>query len=257
MSLINESLKNITLKELCILVILLYLVYYILNSFTNFHLSSTAIYIFIIFYFLFRLRNSLGDLKRDFSEVFSAGILRYCLLVVVLNIFFSYGMLYLSNYILSVFPALDFLVEFHLSSAYLTNSLAFVGGLAASIFVSPVSEELIFRGVILNRLRMFLPTTVAVLVASLLFATLHTYGAIISAFVFGLCMAILYLKTGNLFVAVFAHFLNNLLAEAIVIADTSNLLFTNGGVMLCVSVLAAVSAVLILTSIVRELNSIK
>lgn len=257
MSSINEQLKNITLKELCIVIIFVYLFYYIVNNFTGFQFSSSVIYIFIIAYFLFRLRNSFHDFRRDLLNVFSKDILKYSLIVVLLNIFFSYGMLYLSDFILYVFPSLNFLLEFHLSSLHLSNSLVLTGGLLASILISPISEELIFRGVILNRLKIFLPATFAILVSSLLFAALHTYGAIISAFVFAMCMAILYIKTDNIFVPIFAHFLNNLLAEGIFIVDSQNLLFTNDLIMISVSILAVVSAVLIITSLILELNKVK
>ena len=166
-------------------------------------------------------------------------------------------MLYLSTFLLSVFPSMDFLVEFHISSSYLNNSLIVVGGFISSVLISPISEELIFRGVILNRARIFLPTTIAVLVSALIFASLHPYGAIISAFIFGMCMAILYLKTNNILVPIFTHFLNNLFAELIVSLDGQNLLFTNDIVMSCVSILAIVSAFLIISSLIRELNNLK
>ena len=257
MSSINENIKNITLKELCIVIIVLYLIYYVFNNFTIFHFKSTFIYIFIIAYFAFRLRKSFSDFKNDFLKVFSKDILKYVVLIVFLNIFFSYGMLYLSKWLLSVFPSLNYIVAFHLSSIYVNNSLTYIGGFAAVILVSPISEELIFRGVILNRVKLFLPITVAVLVSALIFACLHTYGAIISAFVFGLCMAILYLKTENIFVAIFAHFLNNLFAESIVHLDAGNVLFTNGSVMIAVSVLAVISAILIFASLSKELNNLK
>lgn len=257
MSLINQSIKNISLKELCILIILLYLLYQVLNTFLNIHFSSTAIYILIICYFLFKLRNSLSDFKKDFSAVFSIDILKSVILVVVLNIFFSYGMLYLSDFILKAVPSLNFLVEFHVSSLYLNNTLAFIGGFIASVLISPISEELIFRGVILNRLKESLPVVIAILMTSLLFAALHTYGSIISAFVFGMCMSILYLKTENIFVAIFAHFLNNLIAESIVVVDGQNLLFSDTILMFIVSLLAIISAILIIKSIIGELNKIK
>ncbi|MEE1134867.1 MAG: CPBP family intramembrane glutamic endopeptidase, partial [Methanobrevibacter sp.] len=68
----------------------------------------------------------------------------------------------------------------------------------ATIVVSPISEELIFRGVFLNRLKLIVPTTFAVLISSLLFASLHGFGSIFSAFIFAVCVAILYLKTDNI-----------------------------------------------------------
>lgn len=257
MSLINDTLKNISLKELCILIILVYALFYILDLVNILSFNSTFFYVLIIFYFIFKLRNSFLDFKKEFLKVFSKDIFRYILIVVVLNIFLSYGMLYLSDFILKVFPNLNLLVGFHLSSLDLNNSLIYAGSLIVTVVISPISEELIFRGVLLNRLRLFCPTTFAIMGSSLLFAALHPYGSIISAFIFAVCMAILYLKTENIMVTLFAHFLNNLLAESIVIVDSHNLLFSNGLIISLVSILSVISAVLIMSSIIKELNNIK
>ena len=257
MSLFNEKIKTITLKELLSLIIILFLVQFLINSLNIVNISSTWIYVCIIIYFVYMLRDCFSSFKDDFIGVFSKDLLKYIFIVVLLNITMSYGFLYLSNFILNAFPALDFLVNFHLSSIYLNNSLIAVGSFIATVFISPISEELIFRGVLLNRSKLVLPTLISVLVTSLLFASMHPFGSIISAFIFAICMAILYLKTDNIMVPIFAHFLNNLLAESIVIADTANVLFTNNLVVFIVSILAIVSFALIIKSVFEELNKIK
>ena len=90
-----------------------------------------------------------------------------------------------------------------------------------------------------------------------MFAAMHSYGSITAAFIFAICMAILYVKTDNIAVPIFAHFLNNFLAESIVILDTNNVLFTNSLVIYGVSFLAIVSAILIVASIFDEWNNLK
>ena len=124
----------------------------------------------------------------------------------------------------------------------------------STIVVSPIAEELIFRGSFLNRLQLVVPTTFAVLISSLIFASLHTFGSLTSAFIFGVCMAVLYLKTENIIVPIFAHFLNNLLAELIRIIDCNNLLFTSSSVMEVMSILAIISFLAICYWIVSELK---
>lgn len=151
-------------------------------------------------------------------------------------------MLYLSDFILGIVPS------FNLFNSFLTGSLM------ATIFISPISEELIFRGVFLNRLQLALPVVFAVLISSLLFAALHSFGSIFSAFIFGICIAILYLKTDNIFVAIFAHFFNNLIAEIIVFFDSDKVLFTDGMAVSVMSVLAIVSFVILLVFIIRKLK---
>lgn len=245
MSLFNDKLKKITLKELLSLIIILFLINYSFNLLNIVHIDSSWIYIFVIIYFMFKLRNEFFTIKSDIIEIFSNDMLKSILAIVVLNIFFSYGMLYLSNSILDVSQSIN-----------LTNSFL-TGGLLATIIISPISEELIFRGVFLNRLRLIVPTLFAVLISSLLFAALHSFGSIFSAFIFAICIAILYLKTDNIFVPILAHFLNNLLAELIVLIDVDKILFTDSIVVMMMSILAIVSFVLILRFIVKELNTIK
>lgn len=242
MSLFNEKLKKITLKELLSLIIVLFIIQYLINKLNIVQVDSYWIYIFIIFYFIFKLKSEFSSIKVDVFEVFSLNILKMILAVVILNIFFSYGMLYLSNYILDIVPS------FNLFNSFLTGSLI------ATIFISPISEELIFRGVFLNRLQLIVPAVFAVLISSLLFAALHSFGSIFSAFIFGICIAILYLKTDNIFVVIFAHFLNNLFAEIIVVMDPNKILFTNSWVMMIMSILAVVSFVIILIFIIGQLK---
>ena len=244
MSLFNDKLKKITLKELLSLIIILFVIQYLINALNIVHIDSFWIYIFIIFYFIFKLRAEIFSIKDDMLEAFSPDILKTVLVVVILNIFFSYGMLYLSNSIL------DFVPSVNLFNSFLTGSLI------ATIFISPISEELIFRGVFLNRLQLAVPVVFAVLISSLLFAALHSFGSIFSAFIFGVCIAILYLKTDNIFVPIFAHFLNNLFAEIIVVMDPNKILFTNISVVLVMSILAIVSFVIILIFIIGNLKNL-
>lgn len=256
MSLISETLKNISLKELCIVIISLFVIFNVLSYLNLVPFNSTLMYVAIIAYFIFKLRNSFSDLRNDLSEVFSKDSIKSILLVVVLNIFLSYGFLYLGNFLVVTFPSLKFLVNIPISSIYLNNSLSLAFGFIAIVVVSPISEELIFRGVMLNRLRFYVPTSYAILMTSLLFASLHSFGSVTSAFIFATCMAILYLKTDNIFIPIFAHFLNNLLAESIVAIDSQNLLFTNSGVIYSISILAIISFAVILISIFREWSNI-
>ncbi|MCR5027475.1 MAG: CPBP family intramembrane metalloprotease [Methanobrevibacter sp.] len=132
------------------------------------------------------------------------------------------------------------------------NSLIGVGSIFSTIIISPISEELLFRGVFLNRLKLVVPTSFAIAITSILFGSIHSYGSIISAFVFGVCMCIVYLKTENIMVCIFAHFLNNLLAELLYHIDYGKLIFTNSIFIVLFSILAIVSFYLIVISIRQE-----
>lgn len=250
MSLFNEKLANIPLKEVLILIIVLFLIQYFLNALNIVHIDSVAVYILIIFYFIFKLRDNLPD-KKELIEVFSLDLFKYVLFIVILNIFISYGFLYLSDAILNAFPSFNFISGFDVS-----NSIWGLG-LISTIVISPISEELIFRGVFINRLKLIVPPVFAILISSLFFASLHSYGSITSAFIFAVCMAILYIRTENIFVPIFAHFLNNLFAEMILFIDYNHVLFNNGNVVMIVSLIAIISFVIISRSIIKEVNSIK
>lgn len=249
MSLFNEKLKHISLKELLSFIIFLFLLQYLLNISKIIYLDPVWIYLLVIFYFIFRLKGNFPS-ESDYAMIFNENVLKQVFLIVVLNVFLSYGFLYLSDYLLALFPSLN-----SLPADMLFNSIVGLN-LLGTIFVSPISEELIFRGVFLNRLQLIVPSLFAVLISSLFFASLHSFGSITSAFIFGLSMAVLYLKTDNVMVPIFAHFLNNLIAEIIVNVDTGKILFTNPSVVMIMSLLALASFVMISFLIADELKNI-
>jgi uncharacterized protein len=82
--------------------------------------------------------------------------------------------------------------------------------IVAVLIVAPITEEFIFRGIILHRWAVKWGVTPALLMSSLLFGALHSN--LVGLFVFGLIMALLYLKTRTLFVPIACHALNNFLA---------------------------------------------
>ena len=50
------------------------------------------------------------------------------------------------------------------------------------------------------------------IISSFLFGIGHDFGGITSAFLFGICMCILYLKTDNILIPMSVHFINNVVA---------------------------------------------
>ena len=253
MSSFNEKIKNIPVIQFLIVIILLYVIWYVVNRFLI-PVSGNVVYVFLIFYFIFKLRNDFSDFKSDFFNMFSDISLGYVVLIVVLNVFFSYGMLYLSGFLLDNFSFVGHIFNLGASSKSLLGGVASVIGI---VVISPISEELIFRGVIYNKLKIIVPVSFAVVISSLFFAMLHPYGSIISAFVFALCMLLIYCKTENITVVIFAHFLNNLIAESISHIDSANILFTDALLVDAVSVMAVISAVIIIFLIHREWNTFK
>lgn len=72
--------------------------------------------------------------------------------------------------------------------------------------LAPVTEEILMRGFALNGLKRTYGSGTALLVSSLLFALLHfNMVQTLSAFICGLILGILYLRTGSLFCCMIAH----------------------------------------------------
>ena len=82
-------------------------------------------------------------------------------------------------------------------------------------------EEFLYRGVILRALMRF-GTGFAILTSSLLFALMHgNLSQIIFAFPLGLLFAILVVRTGNLWITIVVHFLNNFLSSLYLIVSAT------------------------------------
>ena len=247
MSSLNDSLKKITILQ--VLIVLLALMgIVILFGFFGYSISEDWIYVGIILYFIYRLRFFGEEFKQDFKNIFSKISPRSLITIVLVNVFFSYGMLYLSIFAINNIPGLQSLITMPIA----VNSLVGIGSVISTVLVSPICEELLFRGVFLNRLKLLVPTSFAIAITSILFGALHSYGSVISACIFGVCMCIIYLKTENILTCILAHFINNLLAELIVHVDSGNLIFTNDIFIVLFSILAIVSLYLIVISIRQE-----
>ena len=78
------------------------------------------------------------------------------------------------------------------------------------VVVAPITEEILFRGILLHRWTAKWGITGALLLTSLVFGILHAN--LVGLSVFGLMMALLYLKTRTLIVPIICHALNNLVA---------------------------------------------
>lgn len=127
-----------------------------------------------------------------------------------------------------------------------TNTAFFAGGmlfeLLGSGFVIPIVEELLFRGIVYKRLRIWMGWQKALVFSALFFGLIHmnlvqfVYAGLLGAF-----LALLLEKTGKLYMAVLAHMTANVIA--IVRAETNWLSFlyqmTPQGILFTCVLLAA------------------
>lgn len=80
------------------------------------------------------------------------------------------------------------------------------------VLVAPVVEELLFRGTLLQKLRVKYGNVAGILISSALFSLIHMNSGMIGHFTIGIFLSIFYLKTQNIWVPIICHALNNLVA---------------------------------------------
>ncbi len=92
--------------------------------------------------------------------------------------------------------------------------------LVAIVVVAPITEEFVFRGVLLHRWAAKWGVQPAIVLSSLVFGLLHAN--IVGLTIFGAIVALVYLKTGSLWVAIACHACNNALAVTFSLLSGSN-----------------------------------
>ncbi|RFT63568.1 CPBP family intramembrane metalloprotease [Bacillus clarus] len=135
------------------------------------------------------------------------------LLATAMGMIFSVGISHIQFYILAhTFPS--FLVStlegtsaIDMSSTY-TKIFSFI---SACIF-APIVEEVIFRGFFLQRMAFKWGIKRAVIVSSLIFGFGHF--DVIGAFMFGVIMCLIYIKTKNIWMNIAVHAVNNFIATS-------------------------------------------
>lgn len=84
-----------------------------------------------------------------------------------------------------------------------------------TVVLLPVMEEIFFRGLIFNGLVHKYNFWIAILASSALFAFVHTFTDLkhfMGVFLSGICFALVFYLTGNIFYSILGHIINNLLA---------------------------------------------
>lgn len=196
----NERLKSIKLRELIVAGIAAIILGVILSEifpaiYDSDDLYFVVITILILVFFIYTLKGTYG-LKTNIHSVFETGNQKEIIYVFLINIFFA-------MVFLALFSSLDIMIGF-LDPSWETGfefdyvsltPIAFFIDALGTIILAPIVEELVFRGVLLNRLKLRIGIIPAILVSS---------------FLFGICMCILYLKTDNILIPITVHFINNL-----------------------------------------------
>ena len=139
--------------------------------------------------------------------------------IVGLQLLFSLATFFLIfipiSYVLPIYVQEILQVPFFLSGAETASPGLYNGWLIfVLVLVAPVVEELLFRGIIFSRWANKWGARRAIIYSSLLFGVLHLEGTL-GAFVFGVVMALLYLRTRTLLIPIACHMLNTAIAVAL------------------------------------------
>lgn len=170
----------------------------------------------VLLWFILKLKKSRVEAKKEIINLRSALDIKDIVFSILINITFTFGIIILVIYVLRygcssyIKELLNELNQTDASSLYAT----IVTAISAS-FIAPIVEEFMFRGVILNRLKIKIGVKKAVLLSSILFGMIHCEVGIFSAIVWGICMSLIYLKTKNIFVTSAIHMINNFIASVL------------------------------------------
>jgi len=131
------------------------------------------------------------------------------------SIVFTVGLFLGLNLLLSSIMELTRVVEFFPGTIEHHEALFAGGGLILRIvmigFLAGIIEELLFRGVLLNRLTEWMPTWAAVLISSIVFGLVHMDPfQILYATFMGLIFAWSYIRTKNLWIPIVGHVVFNM-----------------------------------------------
>lgn len=216
----NIRLRTIKIRELVAGLIVSMILSMILMAifpeiYENDDLFFIVFLLFVMAFFAWSLRGTSG-LGENFQELFVPNIRKEILYVFAINIIFAFIFTCFIGWLdmLIGFSDPNWVSIFDIDSVDISAG-AFLLSAIGSIIFAPLLEELTFRGVLFNRLKVRTGIIPAMLISSFLFAIGHDFGGMTSAFLFGMCMCILYLKTDNILVPMSVHFINNVAATLI------------------------------------------
>ncbi|MDO5820033.1 MAG: CPBP family intramembrane metalloprotease [Methanobrevibacter sp.] len=190
-------------------------------------------------------------LKNDFNSLFEVAGVYNISFIVIANILFVAAIYFVLQYLSSLS-----LISFD-SPLFGDFSSISIGILVlyflTIVILSPIIEEILFRGMFLRRFNKALNNiSLAILLSSILFGICHNFGGILGAILFGICVSILYIKSKNILVPIFAHFLNNLISFLIALSGVECHIQGNLFVIILIIILAFVSNIVLFKAIINE-----
>ena len=216
----NVRLRTIKLWEIIIAVVISFFLTGFVEGYLNISSGELEYVLFFCFMMVFFLIATYGTtgFNKDVNDLFKASsiikvlilaISNMCVAIFIQTMFFPLDSLL--NVVNSIsLPLLDVVTG--------TNDpLLFIFEMFSAIIIAPISEELFFRGVLFNRLKI----RFGLVVSSVIFGLCHFnypdhFSHIIYTCIMGMTLCILYSRTDNLLLNMLVHSAYNLLSYLLV-----------------------------------------
>ena len=154
---------------------------------------------------------SLSSKEAMGGAVKELGIRKISAVKTVLSILAGFGLIAVINGVLSVLPLPEWLISSYSSASSVITGSSLIGQIIGVVIAPALAEEILFRGVILGRLKKVMPVWSAVIVSSLAFALVHGNPLWIAyTFVMGLLVAMIDVKYDSIVPGMIMHFMFNL-----------------------------------------------
>ncbi|MEE1336448.1 CPBP family intramembrane glutamic endopeptidase [Methanobrevibacter sp.] len=256
----NVRLRTIKIRNLIVGIILTAIITAILMTIFPEIVESDELF-FIVFLFIgalmfvWALRGTRG-LEQNIENVFEENNLKEILYVFVINLLFAF----LFTFLIS---SLDILIGLtdptwittDIETVDVDSSIVILDAIGA-IILAPIIEELVFRGVLFNRLKIRTGIIPAMIISSFIFAIGHEFGGMTSAFLFGICMCILYLKTDNILIPMGVHFLNNTVATILNLIGLDMVMTQLPWIVPC-TIISIIGSIYLIKYIIKECRQLK
>ena len=257
----NVRLRTIRLRELIVAIIAAIIISGLImipvpELYEDDNLLFIVLLSLVLLFFAWCLRGTHG-LDQNIRNLFEIKTRNEILYVFAVNLLFAFLFTCLISGIdlLMGFYDPSWISGFDIDTVDITAG-AILFEIVSSVIFAPLMEELIFRGVLFNRLKIRVGILPAMLISSFIFGIGHSYGSITSAFLFGICMCILYMKTDNILVPMSVHFINNVVATVLEFTQL-DLVIGQMPWLIPATVIALISTVLLVKYIVQETSTLK
>lgn len=182
---------------------------YISNNKDFSAILNIPILVVFIWYFVREFKRSNIDYKHILGSLNKID-LKLPIILTVTQYFFAWGMNSLTFYGLSfVVPKY---VENQINQENATTIVGWFCFAIGALFFAPLMEELICRGILLQKLAIEKNIIKGLMISAIAFALMHFRCDVIPLFVMGIILSLLYLKTKQLAMPILCHFLYNLMA---------------------------------------------